>query len=294
MRAALLAAAYCGLSSGAVNEKLIMFYETGPEGSGPMPSSLSLAAQKQGGPTATVAQYLNDPIGVLAFSAVGGANSPTWSYYPESVDMDIAWELVGTPSPVPSGGVDTVVMQYSNELFTKENINCTLWGVSTGPTASDFKPLWTAQVPHCGPSLQPAYDAYGQWRSLAITADASTLVASLALNGASQVLMAWNLSTGKQLFSVPTPGGSFGVALSGDSQWALVNSDDYAFVYSTATGKQRGTTGCRTPWNIPPTLSQDGGYIVSGDQNGMRVCVWDKQTLSYDTNKYVDIPSRGQ
>ncbi len=271
-----------------------MFYETGPEGSGPMPSSLALSAQRGGRPTATVAQYLNDPIGVLAFSATGGADSPTWAYYPESVDMDLSWELVGTPTPLVSGGVDSVVMQYSNQQFTKEDANCTLWGVSTAPSTSAFKPLWTVKVPHCGPSFEPAFDDYGQWRSLAITADGSTLVASLALGGTSQVLMGWNLSTGRQLYSVPTPGESMGVALSGDSKWALVNSNDYAFVYSAATGKQRGTTGCRTPWDIPPTLSEDGGFIVSGDQNGMRVCAWNIGTQDYDTNKYVDIPSRGQ
>jgi len=295
MRAAFLAG-LCGLglASTAVKETLVMFYETGPVGSGPQPSSLSLARHASGPPTAAVAQYLNQPIGVLAFSAKGGADSPTWAFYPESVDMDISWELVGTPSPAAPGGVDTVVMQYSNELFTKEVANCTLYGVSTDPSTTAFKPLWTARVPHCGPSLQPAFDDYGQWRSLAITADGSTLVASLALNGATQVLMGWSLATGKQLYSVPTPGGSYGVALSGDSKWALVNSGESAFVYSTATGKQRGTTGCRTPWNNPPALSDDGGFIVSGDQNGMRVCAWDAAVGSYDANLYVSIPSRGQ
>ena len=269
-----------------------MFYETGPVGSGPQPSSLALAAQRAGPHTATVAQYLNQPIGVLAFSAQGGADSPTWSYYPESVDMDLTWELAG--SPVAVSGADTVVLQYANDLFTKEDANCTLWGVSTAPSAAAFTPLWTARVPHCGPSLQPAFDDYGQWRSLAITGDGSTLVASLALNGDSQVLMGWSLATGKQLFSVPTPGGSYGVALSADSRWALVNSNDYAFVYSAATGKQRGSTGCRTPWNIPPALSDDGAFIVSGDQNGMRVCAWDESAQAYAANVYVDIPSRGQ
>ena len=272
-----------------------MFYETGPVGSGPEPSSLSLAAQRAGAHTATVAQFLNEPIGVLAFSAAGGADSPTWAFYPESVDMDLSWELVGTgAAPAAPGGVDTVIMQYSSELLTREDANCTLWGVSTAPSATAFRPLWTVRVPHCAPTLQPTLDDYGQWRSLAVTADGSTLVASLALNGATQVLMGWSLATGKQLYSVPTPGGSYGVALSADSRWALVNSDNYAFVYSTATGKQRGTSGCRTPWNIPPALSDDGGYIVSGDQNGMRVCAWDEAVQAYDANLYVDIPSRGQ
>ena len=272
-----------------------MFYETGPVGSGPEPSSLSLAKHAAGPPTAAVAQFLNEPIGVLAFSAAGGADSPTWAFYPESVDMDLSWELAGSPFPLPPGAVDTVVMQYSNELFTKEVANCTLWGVATDPSgAPSFKPQWTARVPSCGPSLQPAFDDYGQWRSLAITADGQTLVASLALNGSSQVLMGWDLATGRQLYAVPTPGGSYGVALSGNSEWALVNSNNYAFVYSAATGKQRGATGCRTPWNIPPALSDDGGFIVSGDQNGMRVCAWDVAAQDYAANLRVDIPSRGQ
>ena len=296
MRILLALTALCARTSlAAVQETLLMFYETGPAGSGAMPCSLALSAQRTGPPSATVAQFLNDPIGVLAFSSKGGANSPTWAYYPESVDMDLSWELVGTPSPPATAGApDTVVLQYSNELFTKEDANCTFWGVSTAPSASAFKPLWTVRVPHCGPSLQPEFDDSGQWRSIAITADGSTLVASLALNGSSQVLMGWSMSTGRQLYSVPTPGGSFGVALSGDSKWALVNSGTTAFVYSTTTGRQRGASGCRTPWNIPPALSDDGGYIVSGDQNGMRVCAWNQGTLDYDANKYVDIPSRGQ
>jgi hypothetical protein len=290
----LVAAALCGLASAAVQETLLMFYETGPVGSGPEPSSLALATHKAGGPTATVAQFLNEPIGVLAFSSAAGANSPTWAFYPESVDMDLSWELVGSRAPVAPGAVDTVVVQYSNGIFSREDANCTLWGVSTDPSATAFKPLWTVKVPHCEPTLTPSLDDYGQWRSFAITADGGSLIASLALGGTSQVLMGWSLATGAQLFSVPTPGGSYGVALSGDSKWALVNSDNYAFVYSTATGKQRGASGCRTPWNIPPALSDDGGYIASVDQNGMRACAWNTQTLDYDTNKYISIPSRGQ
>ena len=137
----------------AVKEQLIMFYETGPVGSGPMPSSLALAAHKSGPLTATVAQFLNEPIGVQAFSAKGGADSPTWSYWPESVDMDLSWETVGSAFPVTAGAgaVDTVVLQYSNELFTREDANCTLWGVSTDPTATSWNPLWTVKVPHCAP-----------------------------------------------------------------------------------------------------------------------------------------------
>ena len=134
-----------------VTSKLLMFYESGPEGSGPMPSSVALAAHSSSPLTATVAQYLNDPIGVQAFSAAAGADSPIWSYWPESVDMDLVWELVGSQAPIAQGGVDSVVMQYSNELFTREDANCTLWGVSTSPTATAFKPIWTVKVPHCAP-----------------------------------------------------------------------------------------------------------------------------------------------
>ena len=281
-----------------VKESLLMYYESGPEGSGAMPCSLSLSTHKGGPLTATIAQYLNDPIGVQAFSAKGGADSPTWSYWPESVDMDLTWEVVGSAGPIAPGGVDTVVMQYANELFSREDANCTLWGISTDPTSAAFKPQWTARVPHCSPTYQPQNDDYGQWRSLAITSDGATLVASLVTSNA-EVLMGWALSTGKQLFSVPTAGASYGVGLSGDGKWALVASDDgnggrTSFVYSTATGKQRGATGCRTPWNVPPALSDDGSVIATGDQNGMRLCSWDESNQNYDTPVTVDLPSRGQ
>jgi len=296
---ALLFTGLMGFSFAAVKESLLMFYESGPEGSGPMPCSLALTAHKSVPFTATVAQYLNDPIGVQAFSAKGGADSPIWSYWPESVDMDLTWELVGSSAPTAAGSVDSVVMQYANELFTREDANCTLWGVSTDPVSSTaFKPLWTAKVPHCGPTYQPQNDDYGQWRSIAITADGVTLVASLVSSG-TELLMGWDLATGKQLFSVPTAGGSYGVALSADSKWALVASDDgnggrASFVYSTATGKQRGTAGCRTPWNVPPALSDDGSIIATGDQNGMRLCAWDESSNAYGAAVSVDIPSRGQ
>jgi len=278
MRPLLLAAlSLCApaAAAAAVTAKVLMFYETGPEGSGPMPSSLALAAHASGPLTATVSQFLNEPIGVQAFSAAAGADTPTWSFWPESTDMDITWELVGSHAPAADGAVDTVVMQYSNQQFSSEDANCTLFGVSTAPSSSSWKPIWTAKVPHCEPTFQPQNDNYGQWRSVAITADGTTLVASLVLGG-SQMLMGWTLATGQSLFAVPTAGGSYGVYLSADSKWALVASDDgnggrTSLVFSTATGKQRGTTGCRTPWNIPPALSDDGAVIATGDQNGMFV-----------------------
>ena len=299
MYRSLYIAALCAAPALAgVTSKVLMFYETGPEGSGPMPSSLALAAHASGPLTATVAQYLNDPIAVQAFSAAAGADSPIWSYFPESVDMDLVWELVGSPAPIAASGVDTVVMQYSNELFTREDANCTLWGVSTAPSATAFKPLWTARVPHCSPTYQPQNDDYGQWRSVAITSDGATLVASLVAANA-EMLMGWELATGKLLYSVPTPGASYGVALSIDGKWALVASDDgnggrASWVYSTATGKQRGTAGCRTPWNVPPALSDDGSVIATGDQNGMRLCAWDEGSNAYGAAVSVAIPARGQ
>ena len=212
--------------------------------------------------------------------------------------MDLVWELAGSSFPVPSGGADTVVMQYSNELFTREDANCTLWGVSTAPSATSWRPLWTAKVPHCSPTYQPQNDDYGQWRSIAITADGTTLVASLVVNSA-EMLMGWALATGKQLFSVPTAGGSYGVYLSGNSKWALVASDDgnggrTAWVYSTATGVQRGTSGCRMGWNSPPALSDDGSVIATADQNGLWLCQWDQGSNAYGSPASVAMPSRGQ
>jgi hypothetical protein len=297
-RVLLLAALAAPALGATVKSSLLMFYETGPEGSGPMPSSVSLAAHASGPPTATVAQYLNEPIGVLAFSAAAGADAPLWSFYPESVDMDLTWELAGSKAPAAPGGADTVVLQYANELFSREDANCTLTGVSTAASATSYAPVWTAKVPSCGPTYAPQNDDYGQWRSIAITADGATLVASLVSNNA-EVLMGWSLATGKALYSVPTAGGSYGVYLSADSKWALVAADDgnggrTSFVYSTATGAQRGATGCRTPWNVPPALSDDGSVIATGDQNGMRLCAWDEASGAYGAAVAVAIPSRGQ
>jgi hypothetical protein len=234
---------------------------------------------------------------VQAFSAKAGADSPIWSFWPESVDMDLAWELVGSPAPI-AAGVDTVVMQYSNELFTREDANCTLWGVSTSPSAAAFVPVWTAKVPHCAPTYQPNNDGksqrepprapkthapkkqtrtqtlpppktdYGQWRSLAITPDGSTLIASLVISNV-EMLYGFSLASGALVFAAPTDGASYGVALSGDGKWALVASDDgnggrAAWAYSTATGKQRGTSGCRMSWNAVPAISDDASVIATG------------------------------
>jgi WD40 repeat protein len=189
--------------------------------------------------------------------------------------MDLSWQLAGSRAAV--GGVDTVVLQYSHEQFTSEDANCTLWGVSTAPSAA-FKPMWTAKVAHCD-VVGPQVANYNNMPSAAITADGATLVASLVVGGV-QTLMGWELASGKQLYAAPTPGGSYGVALSGNGQWVLVASDDgnggrSAFVHSTATGKQRGTSGCRLDWNTAPALSDDGAVIAAGSQNGMTLCAWD-------------------
>lgn len=302
MRAATLFIAALGpaaaAAAAAVKETLLMYYETGAPGSGAMPCSLALAKHASGPPTATVAQYLNDPIGVQAFSAAAGADSPLWSFWPESTDMDLSWQLAGSAAAAAPGAVDTVVVQYSNEQFTSEDANCTLWGVSTAPNATVFSPLWTATVPHCDVSL-PVGANYGQVRSIAITADGATVVASLFLSGSQQVLMGWELASGKQLFFVPTAGFSYGVELSADGKWAVVAADDgrggrTAFVYSTATGVQRGDTGCIMAWNAPPALSADGAVIASGDQNGMILCAWDEGQNAYGAFVRVAMPSRGE
>ena len=294
-RALLVLAALCNPSLAAVKEKLLMIYDTGAAGSGAMPCSVSLSKPASSGtPSATIAQYLNDPIGVQAFSSAAGADSPIWSFWPESVDMDLSWQLAGSTKSV--GGVDTVILQYSNEQFTSEDANCTLWGVSTAPSAA-FKPIWRASVAHCdvvGPQLAD----YNNMPSTAITADGSTLVASLVVGGV-QTLMGWEVASGRQLYAAPTAGGSYGVALSGNGQWALVASDDgnggrSAFAFSTATGKQRGTSGCRLGWNAAPALSDDGAVIAAGNQNGMTLCAWDAGSNAYGQAVSVDMPSRGE
>ena len=111
--------------------------------------------------------------------------------------------------------------------------------------------------------------------------------------------MGWTLSTGAQLFAVPTAAASYGVALSGDGKWALVASDDgnggrNAFVYSATTGEQRGTSGCRMTWNSPPAISDDGSVIATTDQNGMWLCAWDAASSAYGAPANVALPARGQ
>jgi hypothetical protein len=291
------------LAAAAVKSTLLMLYDTGAAGSGAMPCSVSLSHPPTGPPAAAVAQYLNSPIGVQAFSSAAGADSPTWSFWPESTDMDLSWQLAGSRVAAArggggGGGVDTVVLQYSNEQFTSEDANCTLWGVSTAASAAPaFKPLWRASVAHCdvvGPQLAD----YNNMPSTAITADGATLVASLVVGGV-QTLMGWEVASGRQLYATPTPGGSYGVALSGNGQWALVASDDgnggrSAFVHSTATGKQRGTSGCTLHWNAAPALSDDGAVIAAGSQNGMTLCAWDAGSSAYGQGVRVDMPSRGE
>jgi hypothetical protein len=213
--------------------------------------------------------------------------------------MDLTWEVVGSSAPTPAGAADSVVMQYSSELFKSEVANCTLWGVSTGPAATSFAPLWTVRVPGpCAPTFNPHVDTYGQWRSLAITGDGSTLLASLVVDSA-QVFMGVSMASGATLFSVPTPATSYGIYLSGNSQWALVVSDDgnggrNAFAYSTKTGKRRGSGGCRLDWNVPPAISDDGAIIATPGQNGMFLCAWDEGAGAYGAPVSVDIPGRGQ
>jgi hypothetical protein len=274
-----------------------MIYDTGAAGSGAMPCSVSLSRPAPpGSPSAAIAQYLNDPIGVQAFSSAAGADSPTWSFWPESTDMDLSWQLAGGVARA-QGGVDAVILQYSNEQFTSEDANCTLWGVSTAPSAAPFKPLWRASVAHCD-VVGPQVANYNSMPSTAITADGATLVASLVVRGA-QTLMGWEVASGRQLYAAPTPGGSYGVALSGNGQWALVASDDgnggrSAWAYSTATGKQRGTSGCRLEWNAAPALSDDGAVIAAGHQNGMTLCAWDEGSGAYGQAVRVDMPARGE
>lgn len=304
LRSLILISLACASSAINVTSEVLMFYESGAEGSGPMPCSASLAAHAgaTNPPTATISQYLNEPIGVQAFSVSGGADAPVWSYWPESVDMDLTWETAGSAAPIVAGAADTVVLQYSNELFTRENANCTLFGVATSSNASSpgaFSPLWTVRIASCAPSYQPQNDDYGQIRSVAVTADGATVVAVLVIGGA-ETLLAWSLATGAQRFSAPMRGSSYGVQLTRDSQWILNVVDDgsggrSAFVYSAATGAQRGAgAGCRMDWNAPPAISDDGGFIAVADQNGMGICAWSAAQNAYGAALNVDIPSRGQ
>ena len=170
--------------------------------------------------------------------------------------------------------------------------------MSTDPSVTTFSPLWTVKISSCAPSYQPQNNDYGQFRSLAITADGKTLVVSFVVDNV-ESLRGYSMSTGEQLFVTPTAGGSYGVYLSGDSQWALVAEDNgnggrNANVYSTHNGTQRGVTGCRMGWNAPPAITDDGSLIVTADQNGMWVCAWDESAQSYDPAVNVDIPSKGQ
>jgi hypothetical protein len=290
------------LAQPTVEAKLLMLYQSGAEGSGAMPCATSISSHSPGAPATVVAQYLNEPIGVLAFDVADGPGSPRWAYYPESVDMDLTWEVASSHVPV-SSGVDTVVLQYSSQLFSQEDANCTLWGVSTNSNATEFSPVWTVNIAHCEPMANPHDAWYGSQRSV-LFAGSEIVVAQLTV-GSTEFLFGFAAATGAQLYSTPLAGTSYGVSLSGDAHWALVVQDTTssaggatggrtALVFNASSGKQRDANGCELSWNSPPDLSQDGGIIATPDQNGMWLCAWDETARAYGAPINVAMPGKGQ
>ena len=290
----------------SVQADLLMLYQSGPEGSGPMPCAASIANHAPAPPATVVAQYLNQPTGVFAFDAADGADTPRWAYYPESVDMDLTWEVASSHAPLASGA-DTVVLQYSNELFSNEDANCTLWGVSTASSASVFSPIWTVNIAHCEPMANAHNAYYGAQRSI-VFAGGSLLVAQLYVDAA-ETLFGFDATTGAQLYRTQLVGDAYGVALSGDGRWAVVVQDTTskaagaagasvgsrtALVFNASSGVQRGSNGCQLTWNAPPDVSFDGGILVTPDQNGMWLCAWDAGTGAYGPATNVAMPGKGQ
>lgn len=241
-----------------VTAELVLFYETGEVGSGPEPSSVALAGHGPGkAPTAILAQYLNQPIGVQAFNATG-EGVPVWSYWPESVDTDLTWEIAGArlAGPPPASSIDTVVMQYSNHLFSSAAAPCVFSGWATvGSQAASGVPIWTTVEPApCAPTYQPENDWFGLWRSVELTPDGSTLLASF-VGTDGQVVAAYNALTGKPRWRTPLGGAAYGVMPSANGLWVLTSADGSpqrnATVFAVSTGKQRGSTSCEMSWNNP-------------------------------------------
>lgn len=268
-----------GVSAAAptVTAKLVLFVETGPVGSGPEPCSVALSGHGSANtPTAILAQYLNEPIGVQAFNSTGGG-SPVWSLWPESVDTDLTWEIAGTrlAGPPASSSVDTVLLQYSNHLFSSAAAPCVFSGWATvGAQSQTGTPLWTQTEPApCAPTYQPENDWFGLWRSIEFTPDGSILLASfVAADG--PVIVGYNALTGRQMWRTPLGGASYGVMPSANGAWVLTTADGTpqrnATVFSVTTGKQRGSTSCEMSWNNPRTL-----------WGGPESCVCSESSLAY-------------
>jgi hypothetical protein len=131
-----------------------------------------------------------------------------------------------------------------------------------------------------------------------MTPDGRTIVSVLLLNGV-ETLLGLDAATGKVLYRTTIAGGSYGVDVSGNSQFVLSSSDSQAggrkaLVFDARTGAPRGTTGCESPWNIPPAISFAGDFLLTGDQNGLRLCAWDAGAKSYAPDIAIGIPAIGQ
>jgi hypothetical protein len=282
-----------------VSVNTIMNLDIGPVGSGPAPCSASLSAHAgDANPTAVVAQYLNDPIGVRAFNSSSGANSPIWELWPETVDMDTTWQSVGSLAPVPLGNVDTVLMQYSNQLFSSASAPCIFWGMSTAGPGASATPLWTHSEPDCTPGTSSHTADYGANLDLTMTRDGRTTVAVIFVDN-TVTLIGLDTASGDVLYRIPISGGTYGVATSGNSQYVLSSSDSVsggrkALVFDSRTGTQRGAKGCESPWDIPPAISFDGAFVLTGDQNGLWLCTWDSSANAYSSPFTIDIPALGQ
>lgn len=281
-----------------VTPRLLMNYDLGPVGSGPLPCAAVLSGHAGDAPTAVVGQFLNEPMGVQAFNASLGPSAPIWSLWPETTNIDTVWQAAGTPALTATGAVDTVLLQYSAHQFDKAPRPCIFSGMaSTGAGAASATPVWTYSVPDCIPGIQANIDYMGYWQDVALTPDGATVVAVLLVSG-QETLLGLNAADGAVLYSAPAHGGSYGVQPTADSRYFLSAVDNssgrFAFVYDARTGAQRGPKGCGAVWNNAPAISPDGAFIITGDQNGLFVCKYYAGERGYDKYADVAIPAKGQ
>jgi hypothetical protein len=256
------------------------------------PSSVACGSSASSLPTALIAQWHDAPIGLRAYNA---SAAPLWSFYPGDTDSDTLYQVYGCSACASGAAVDAAVLRYSSAAATPQS-NCTLFGLSS--TAARWAPAWTKFLPSCAAGT-PSGGGIGPAHHAALAPSGGTLAAQLLLNGEC-TLLALDAATGTELWRAPCRGGGLGVSFSADGRWVLATSSPsssaaaHVFVFSAATGAQRGGSGCPLGWDSPPALSPAAEYIITPAQNAVWVCVWSEEKGLYGDPLSVNLEAWGE
>ena len=260
-----------------------------PVGAGPIINSVGIARQASpGDPTFAITTFLNPPVAVAAFNSSAGAGPspppvPMWSLSPNaSFSPESIYFVDGARPPAGAGGARGAVDTFS--LFSQDNVltGCTVQGSGTGAA-----PRWTWSAPSCA-----AFSAQDQWRYIDASDDGSTLAAQLFEEGSggvrSPVTHVWDAQTGAHRWqrALDANAGGYGVEVSDDGRWVLQGLDDSvktvnrsAVVLSARDGSERGRVSVY--WNIPPTISGEGDFVVGGGSSNVMAYRWDPAASDY-------------